>query len=131
MNKPLFFLMLEILISRQSRRDDNWLQQYKERADKGIHMCQVVDPASKNRCVCSFLSSKALEAHEKSEKHHFESQNLVDLAVSIAGDVGGILAAGSHKNRLIEYNNVVVKEGDGLGISKGLNWYSIGCYCKP
>ncbi len=117
--------------SRKRKRDKAWAEEYCKNAKKGIFNCKHVDPSTKNQCICSFLSKGALEAHEKSGRHRFQSQNLVDAAASIVGGVGGIMAAGSHKNRLLEYNNVEVHDGTGQGTSDRNDWFSLGCFRKP
>ncbi len=77
------------------------------------------------------MTKGGLAAHESSGQHRYESQNLVDSVATIVGGVGDIMAAGSHKNWLLEYNNVTVHQGKGLGRSDGLDWFARGCFRKP
>ena len=61
----------------------------------------------------------------------FESQNLVDNAVSLVAEADGIMDTGTHSNRLTEYNTLETCEGEGLGKTEGTDWYKLGCYLKP
>ena len=66
-----------------------------------------------------------------SGKHKYPSHNVVDSAVSMVANAGGIMACGSHRNRLAEYDETEVHDGEGLGKSEGTDWYNTGCYLKP
>ena len=117
--------------SKRRKREDAWEMEYHKNIEKGLHYCSYRDPDVQRRCVCSFLSERSLRKHEDSGNHRFKSHNLVDSAVSIVAGVGDILAAGTHHNRLAEYNTVELNDGEGLGQSEGGDWFSLGCYLKP
>ena len=65
--------------------------------------------------------------HRNSGKHIYESQNLIDNAVSTVAGAGGIMAAGTHRNRLADYDDIAVRKGEGFGKSEGSNWFRLGC----
>ena len=69
--------------------------------------------------------------HRNSGKHIYESQNLIDNAVSTVAGAGGIMAAGTHRNRLADYDDIAVREGEGFGKSEGSDWFRFGCYLTP
>ena len=113
--------------SREAKRNKAWEEECNENLEKGIQQCKAVDPTGKGRCQHSFLSLDALAAHERSGNHRYRSQNLVDQAVCEVARAGGIMAAGSHRNRLDEYNERVnVQEGKGLGNYEGSDWCGVG-----
>ena len=116
---------------KQKERDDTWDKTYHENAEKGVHRCNYINPLGKKRCICSYLSRKALDAHMTSGKHKYPSQNVVDSSVSIVANAGGIMASGGHHNRLAEYDETEVHDGEGLGKSEGTDWHNTGCYLKP
>ena len=47
-------------------------------------------------------------------KHEYLYHNVVDSAVSIVAGAGGIMACGSHCNRLAKYDETEVQDGEGL-----------------
>ena len=112
--------------SKEKAREDAWEKEVLEKLEKGIHQCMAKNDDGKGRCRCSYLSREKLEAHERSGKHKFVSQSLTDQAVSEVARSGGIMATGSHQNRLAEYNKVEVEDGQGLGESEGTEWYQAG-----
>ena len=87
--------------------------------------------SGKGFCKRSFLSKKGLANHVESGKHSYLSNNLRDTAALIASDPGGILRAGSRRNRSDEYGLFDVSDGTGEGVLEGKSWYSKGCYRKP
>ena len=64
-------------------------------------------------------------------KHKYPSHNVVDSAVGIVAGAGGIMACGSHHNKLAEYDEIEVQNEKGLGKSEGTDWHNLGCYLKP
>ena len=111
---------------RKKKRDDTWTSQCQAKRKRGIFACSEADTASKERCICEFLSEAALEAHRRSGKHKYRSQNLVDSAVTMVASAGGIMAAGTRSNRLPEYSNITVEHGEGSGGNEDKSYYYMG-----
>ncbi len=56
---------------------------------------------------------------------------LTDKAISLVSGANGMLCVGSWSNKSVEYSQVDVKEGKGVGMQEGDNWLQPGCYTKP
>ena len=115
----------------QEKLKSDWTKQYEESTKKGILRCSHTDLFGRERCRCSFLHQKDLDAHIAKNKHHYASYDLVDEAVCIVSAPGGFMAACTHKNRLPEYNIVEVHDGKGFGRKEGTDWYAVGWARKP
>jgi hypothetical protein len=117
--------------ARENKRADALNEEQHKSGKDVLHRCAHVKPDGKLRCIHSFLTKRGLDKHVKSKEHTYESQNLVDSAVCVVASTGGIMAAGTHRNRLAEFDNATVREGRGLGGVKRNDWFCRGCYLKP
>ena len=80
----------------------------------GIFMCKHIDAKTWCRCNSSFYTQAALDKHVEHAMHRYPSQNMSDIVACIASASGGILAMGSHSNRMTEYGDMEVHKGSGL-----------------
>ena len=99
--------------------------------EKGVYICPEIDPVFLDGCMCRYTSKARLEAHLKSNNHHFPARNLKDTAARLASAADGILAVGGCSNRSEEHNHANVVYGAGAGICDGKEWAEPGCYRKP
>ena len=116
-----------------------WDDYIKKREEKGFFCCGKVEETTMNRCMCSFVTRKGMNAHIGKGDCRFPAMDLKTKLhkMHLSGMFALSLATGSMTNRYNDPNSkgeVVVNEGNAdVRVHEEVrsSWCEPGCYRKP
>ena len=120
--------------SKRTRRnaeiDERVRAEVNSAKQKGVFLCDQIDPVTRMHCKYSCKSQEKLNEHKMSGEHKFPSRRLRDAVIGLSGTGNGTLVVGSRYNRSDAFADVDVEDGTST-ISDGDNQFKCGCYLKP
>ena len=109
-------------------KEESIVQEAKER---GLFLCDALDPITKGRCKFHCNSQSELNTHKESNVHTFPARSQLDEAIALASRADGkCVAYQSRANRNELHSNHTVSDGPAF-FGELEAHFDVGCYCKP